>query len=123
MRPRESDATIFLKPFMDADTQGIPLLQEEARKHFDGLGHGKGAKEGEEDFCPFSRRTYEPLLRAATTLLSSSGKYFPDVAKDRMDRTLPPISDTLTITDTWAVYSRTRSENLLVEDLERLKEK
>ena len=117
VRPRETEARVYLKPFMAIDNPGVPALQEEARKHFDGLASGP---EGNE-FCPFDRSTFEPLLKMAASLLSSSAQYTTHDGDATGTLTLPSASEHLAITDTWALYARPRSDNLFVDDLERLR--
>jgi len=117
VRPRNAPPQLFVKPFLFQDNSGIVSLQEEAKNHFDQLRKADDPRE----INPFQPETFEPLLRLATTLLSSSANYYPDLADRPGDPSLPTPADTLVITDTWAIYARPRSDSPLIEDLERLK--
>ncbi|MHC4852807.1 MAG: AAA domain-containing protein, partial [Planctomycetota bacterium] len=117
VRRRAADPQLFIKQFLSLDSPGLVKLQEEGRVYFEKFRRGQDPRE----FSPFNRDTFEPLLRLATTLLSSSAQYYPDVADDPKGPELPAPTETLQITDTWAIYARPRSDNLFFEDIERLK--
>ena len=118
VRRRDAEPQLFIKQFQNLDSPGIVKLQEETRKYFEKFRKGHDPR----DFSPFAVDTFEPLLRLATTLLSSSAQYYPDIADDPKDPRLPAPTEALQITDTWAIYARPRSDNLFYEDIERLKE-
>ena len=106
VRPRESsEPRVFLKAFAGIENPGVAALQEKAREHFESV----------EEFSPFSTKSYEPLLKTAATLLSSTGQYVG------RNEELPPASEALRVSGRWSIYARPRSENLFIEDLERLK--
>ncbi len=117
VRRRNTDPTLFIKQFFNLDSPGLVKLQEEARKYFEEFRKGQDHR----DFSPFVKETFEPLLRLATTLLTASAQYYPDVADDPKSVALPEPTEVLQITDTWAIYARPRSDNLFYEDIERLK--
>jgi hypothetical protein len=47
--------------------------------------------------------------------------YYPDQVHDITDRTVPKALENLIVSDTWAIYARQRSSNVLLGDLGRLK--
>jgi hypothetical protein len=116
IRPRSIEPVLVVKPFQDLEIPGADKLQRVAREHFRQLG-------AESELSPFIRATFEPVLRQAFSLLDPEGRYHPDQMEDLEDRTLPAAGSTLVVTDTWAIYARPRSANIVVEDIERLKER
>jgi very-short-patch-repair endonuclease len=115
IRPRDVPLQLWLKPFYALDNPGAEVIQRGAREFFAKL------EREEKEFSPFIGETFEPVLRLATSQLQEAAVYHPDDVKDKTNRTIPAVSSTLRITDSWAVYARRRSDNFLVEDLERLK--
>lgn len=119
VRPRGIDPELYLKPLEELDNQGVIPLRKAAGDRLAAMAADR-VTEG-ADFSPFDRRSFEPILRLAVTLLSSAGVYHPDTSPGTASRTLPEPDDTLTITDSWAIYVRPRSGNLYVQDIHRLK--
>lgn len=115
IRPREVPLQIGLKPFHAVNNPGADTVQKGAREFFSRL------EREEQDFSPFIRETFEPILRLAALHLQESAVYHPDDVTDKTDRTIPKASSNLRVTDTWTVYARRRSDNFLVEDMGRLK--
>jgi very-short-patch-repair endonuclease/Cdc6-like AAA superfamily ATPase len=116
VRPREIPVQIGLKPFYAVKNPGADTVQGGAREFFSRLEEG-----GNKDFSPFLRETFEPVLRLAALHLQEAAVYHPDDVTDKTDRTIPAASFNLRVTDTWVVYARRRSDNFIVEDMERLK--
>lgn len=112
--PRSALPQLALRPFYSLEIDGVDATLNFARSFFDSLP-------GDQEFSPFQRSSFEPVLRFAATHLDSSGRYHPDSVADVHDRTLPTISTSLAISDTWAIYARPRSANFFIEDLERLR--
>jgi hypothetical protein len=75
----------------------------------------------DKEISPFRPETFAPILRQAATQLDTRGSYYPDQIRDITDRTTPTASENLIVTDTWAIYARQRSSNVLLGDLDRLK--
>jgi len=112
--PRSALPQLALRPFYSLEIDGVDATLNFARTFFDALP-------GDQEFSPFQRGSFEPVLRFAAAHLDSSGRYHPDSVADVHDRTVPPISTSLAISDTWAIYARPRSANFFIEDLERLR--
>lgn len=113
VRPREADPRVELDPYVEVGNKGVKAVQDAAKAFF---------KNQEVTLSPFDEGSYQPVLRAAVTHLSDRGRYYPDEAPDPEDKRLPNITDYLQVTDTWALFTRKRSSNLLIDDLHRLKE-
>ncbi len=113
IRPRDVDARIEVDWYASMDNPGVANLEKTAREFF-----GKATK----TFSPFDRSTFEALLRTAVTHLDANGIYWPDVVLPE-DRSLPKLEDKLKVTDTWVLFARPRTNNLFVQDLEKLKKK
>ena len=111
IRPREVEARIEVDWYASVDNAGVADLEKAAKEFF-----GKATT----TFSPFDRGTFEPLLRTAATNLDANGLYWPDQVTAE-DRTLPKPDDKLKITDTWVLLARPRTNNLFLQDLEKLK--
>lgn len=111
VRPRDIDARIEVDWYASVDNPGVAELEKAAKEFF-----GKATT----TFSPFDRGTFEPLLRTAVTNLDANGIYWPNEvpAENRM---LPNSDDKLKVTDTWVVFARPRTNNLFLQDLEKLK--
>ncbi len=113
VRPRDVDARIEVDWYASVDNPGIADL-ERAAKEFFGMAM--------TTFSPFDRGTFEPLLRTAATNLDANGIYWPNEVSAE-DRTLPKSDDKLKVTDTWVLFARPRTNNLFLQDLDKLKKR
>ena len=111
IRPRDVDAHIEVDWYASVDNPGVADLEKAANEFF-----GKATT----TFSPFDRDTFEPLLRTAATNLDGNGIYWPTEVPAE-DRTLPKADDFLKVTDTWELFARPRTNNLLLQDLDKLK--
>jgi very-short-patch-repair endonuclease len=111
IRPRDVDARLEIDWYASVNNPGVADLEKAAKEFF-----GKA----ETTFSPFDRGTFEPLLRTASTNLDANGIYWPNEVPAE-DRTLPKVDNKLKITDTWVLFARPRTNNLFLQDLERLK--
>lgn len=112
IRPRSLEPGVALKCYQDLENPGADALLRAAREHF---------ATSATEFSPFVRTSFEPVLRRAVALLDPEGRYHPDELEDIDDRIVPEAAPTLVVTDTWVIYARTRSANVVIEDIERLK--
>jgi very-short-patch-repair endonuclease len=112
--PRAAMPQPALKPYFNLEVEGVDTTLNFAKHFFEHMPV-------DLEFSPFQRSTFESVLRFASTHLDSSGQYHPDSLRDINDRTVPPIAESLVITDTWAIYVRPRSANFFLEDLDRLR--
>ncbi len=113
--PRSAMPQLALKPYFSLEIDGADSTLDFAKHFFENTIP-------DLEFSPFQRDSFEPVLRFATTHLDSSGQYHPDTLKDINDRNVPCCTDSLVITDTWAIYARPRSANFFIEDLDRLRQ-
>ncbi len=111
IRPRDLDARLEVDWYASVDNPGVPALERKANDFLAGIT---------QTFSPFDAATYEPLLRTAVTYLDASGRYWPDMAPPE-NRALPRPDNRLKVTNTWVLFARQRSNNLMSQDLERLK--
>lgn len=78
------------------------------------------ARSNERPVTPFDPGTYADVLKLAARNLDSQGTYRP-LTED--DNTVPPPGEHLVVTDAWALFVRPRSNNYLLDDLHRLKQR
>ena len=111
IRPRDIDPRLEIDIFTAADNLGTADL-EKAFKDF--------MLKATQTFSPFDSGTFDGILRSAVAALDSKAVYWPSKTSPD-DRKLPQSSESLKITDTWALLARPRSKSLFVQDLERFK--
>jgi very-short-patch-repair endonuclease len=111
IRPRDVDARLEVDWYAAVDNPGVAYLENEAKKFFE---------TAETTFSPFDKGSFEPLLRAAVTNLDPHGTYWPNEVPAE-DRTLPKADNKLKVTDTWVLFARPRTNNVFLQDLEKLK--
>jgi hypothetical protein len=114
IRPRPVEPQLALRPFFELDNDGAPQVREFGKKFL-------AQAEDDREISPFRPDTFAPVLREAATQLDTRGVYYPDQLRDITDRTMPTASENLIVSDTWAIYARQRSSNVLLGDLDRLK--
>lgn len=112
VRPRDVDARIEVDWYVSVDNPGVGEFEKAAKEFF--------GKEHALTFSPFDRGTFEPLLRTAVTNLDANGIYWPN-ATTAEDRMLPKPDNKLKVTDTWVLFARPRTNNVFLQDLEKLK--
>jgi very-short-patch-repair endonuclease len=108
IRPRDLEPKLELSCYEDSENQGVRSLLE----------FWKNANENSTTrINPFEASTYEAFLNAAVLYLDSNGLYL----SNQPEPILPIPTDNLTITDTWVLFVRKRSEHIFIQDIERLK--
>lgn len=113
--PRVSDANVEVAPFFALDNPGVDLLLRFSRKHFSDLSE-------DIEFSPYLHESFEPVLRQASTNLSESGIYWPDINPNKENRKPNKVSETLEITDSWVIFARPRSTTAFIQDIERFQD-
>lgn len=111
IRPRDIDAQLETDWYASVDNPGVADLEKAAKVFF-----GTATT----TFSPFDRGAFEPLLRTAVANLDANGMYWPDEVSGN-DRTLPKADEKLKVTDTWVLFARPRTNNLFLQDLEKLR--
>jgi very-short-patch-repair endonuclease len=109
VRPRSSEPRLEVDIYTAMDNPGVSRLVAAGKTFFETTG-------GVLD--PFEPGTFEGLLQSAATFLDASGTYWPSQTTPE-DRALPKAGENLTVTGTWALFARPRTNNLLVQDLQR----
>ncbi len=114
IRSRPTEPQVALKPFFALENPGADQVHAFTKEFFANFTE-------EQDLSPFNDDTFVPILREAASRLHGEARYHADDIADITDRTLPPIDETLRVTDTWVIFARKRSDNFYLNDLERLK--
>ena len=115
IRPRAVEPQLALRPFFELDNEGASQVREFGKTFL-------AQAVDDREISPFRPDTFAPVLREAATRLDNRGVYYPDRVHDITDRTVPTASENLIVSDTWAIYARQRSSNVLLGDLARLKD-
>lgn len=114
--PRAVEPIALLEPYANHDMAQSDLVTQAARRHFaENLQHDR-------ELHPSERQTYWPILAMASVHLAKNGRFLGQEREDPSDRSLPNVGDELIVTDTWAIVVRRRSDNFLIQDIERLRE-
>ncbi|MBT8763183.1 AAA family ATPase [Desulfohalobiaceae bacterium Ax17] len=116
IRPRNIEPTLSIGAFFALENPGVDALLRFEKKHFSELSE-------DIEFSPYIHESFEPLLRQASTHLSESGTYWPDVNPNKENREPNEISEILEITDSWVIFARPRSTTGFIQDIERFKKK
>ena len=105
IRPRDVDPKIELDSYAALDNQGVADAERQAKEFF---------ARATTTLSPFEPETYAALLQKIKACLEreSDGMLAGDLS-------LTEAAERLKITDTWILFARPRSTNLLVQDLEK----
>lgn len=116
IHPRNIDPTIAVDAYFALENPGVDVLLRFGKKHFSEMSE-------DIEFSPYMHESFEPILRQASTHLSESGTYWPNVNPDKENRKPNNISESLEITDSWIVFARPRSSTGFTKDIERFQKK
>ena len=111
IRPRSVDSRIEMDPFISCSIEGAAETEKRAKEQL--------AARKDTPLSPFDSSTYQDILRLMAGSLDSKGVY----EESEGQKTYPTPGEHLTVSDSWIVFVRRKSNNYLVEDLERLKVK
>lgn len=110
IRPRDIDPKLEVDCYAAMEIPGVHPLETFWKKMVESSA---------SRLTPFDSSTYEPTLRAAVGHLDTSGSYVD--ARDWNG--FPPPSENLLVTNSWVIFGRKRSGDILLEDIRRLKQK
>ena len=106
VRPRDVDPRLELEFYASVDNPGVVHAERRAKEFF---------TKATTTLSPFDPGTYEPVLSMVKACL--------EVEPDDMlagDLSLAKPAERLRVTNSWVLFARPRSANLLVQDLEKL---
>jgi len=112
VRPRATDTRVEMDAFVACQVLGAADVEKTAREHL--------AKHAERPVTPFDPGSYSDVLKLVAANLDSKGSYREILATHGV---VPTAGEHLAVTDTWALFSRPRANNYLIEDLKRLHER
>ncbi len=116
IHPRNIDPTVAIGAYFALENQGVDALLRFWKKHFSEMSE-------DIEFSPYIHESFEPLLRQASTQLSKSGTYWPNINPDKENREPNKIGESLEVTDSWVVFARPRSATGFIQDIERFQKK
>lgn len=116
IRPRNNETTIVVGAYFALENPGVDALLRFGKKHFSDMSE-------DIEFSPYIHESFEPILRQASTHLSESGTYWPDINPDKENREPNKISESLEVTDSWIIFARPRSATGFIQDIERFQKK
>lgn len=116
IHPRNNEPTIAVSAYFALENPGVDTLLRFGKKHFSEMSE-------DIEFSPYIHESFEPILRQASTHLSESGTYWPDINPDKENRKPNQISDSLEVTDSWIIFARPRSTTGFIQDIERFQKK
>jgi len=107
LRPRAVEPRLEFDAFFAAQIPNVKAVDSEAKQAL--------AMCVDRPVTPFDIGSFEPILKLVAGNLDARGIY-----RDGQDKA-PGASNDLLVTDAWALLSRRRSNNFLIDDAERLK--
>lgn len=107
VRPRAVDSRFEFDAFAACQVLSAPEVENACKTAL--------AANPERPVTPFEPGSFEHILKLAAGNLHERGQYLSG------QEALPPIGEEPVITDAWVLLSRPRSNNYLIEDIERLK--
>lgn len=116
IHPRNIDPIIAIGAYFALENPGVDALLRFGKKHFSEMSE-------DVEFSPYIHESFEPLLRQASTHLSESGTYWPNVNPDKENREPNKIGESLAVTDSWVIFARPRSATGFIQDIERFQKK
>ncbi len=111
LRPRDVATRIELDAIVACDVHGASNVERTMREQ---------VSRASNPVSPFDPGSYEHVLKLAASGLDADGTFKPVLASDGV---CPPPGTHLVVTDAWVMFSRPRSNNYLLEDIRRLREK
>lgn len=112
LRPTLQPVRLIQGPFVALELKGITQLDNYAKPLMAELA---------AEFVPMDVAGYADILRQAATFLDSEGRYWPEEKADMQDASWPELSNLLTVTDNWVLYTRERKSLSEQQDIQKFK--
>lgn len=113
IRPRDTPWRLELGAFHVANNGGAAHLEDRfAQELF----------EKSSSYTPFEHEPFRELFHAAVSHLDPAGRLLSRKTDSTLGSSLPPATSSLTLTDTWVIFSRKRNTSFFKRDLGKLKE-
>ena len=107
VRPRAIEPRLEFDAFGACQLPGAADVEKQAKLLM--------AREAEHPMTPFDISSFEPILKLTAGSLHEKGRY------DSTYQGLPAPQEDLMVTPGWVLFTRIRSNNYLIADIERLK--
>ena len=119
IRPRSGVSRVDLRPFERLAGPRFVQAEDAARRCLRSL-EGPDS----EGVSPFRPETYEPILKTCGSQLDPEGRYLPDHKTLAATEPVPEAeAGFLTVSDRCVIYARRRSNNSVLQDIDRLRQK
>ena len=116
IRPRSGVSRVDLRPFEKLAGHRFVQAEDAARRCLRSL-EGPDS----EGVSPFRPETFEPILKTCGSQLDPEGRYLPDHKTLASGEPVPDAEGGfLTVSDRGVVYARRRSNNSVLQDIDRL---
>jgi very-short-patch-repair endonuclease len=119
IRPRAQAAQVELRAFQALAPGHFNTAEDAARRSL------KTIESVEADgVSPFRAETFEPILKLCSSQLDPEGRYLPEHGDLVASKAVPtPEGEHLIVSDRFVFFARRRGMNVVLSDIERLKEK
>jgi len=111
LRPRDVATRVELDAIVACEVHGASNAERAMREQVSGASN---------PVSPFDPSSYEHMLKLAASGLDADGTFKPVLASGGV---CPAPGPHLVVTDAWVMFSRPRSNNYLLEDIRRLRQK
>jgi very-short-patch-repair endonuclease len=113
VRPRSVETQVELNPYLAMGNEGVGQAKMITNEFFRGL---------DRPLSPFDETSFTGVLRKSVGVLDSRGSFYAKNAQDPPSAKLPPVTDSLCVTDSWVLFVRPKSSHFLLQDIACLKE-
>lgn len=111
VRPRAIDARVEMEVFVACSIDGAPDIEKRCKSQL--------SSRPDKPLNPFDASTYQDVLMLMAGGLDSKGVFEESIEVSP----LPTPGENFLVSDSWAIFSRSKTNNYLLDDLERLKDR
>ena len=116
VRPRDQAAQIELRAFQALAPGRLTTTENTARAALKLI-------EAPDGVSPFQPETFEPILKLCSSQLDPGARYLPEQEEPPLQTPVPPSRDeNLVVSNRFVLFARRRAMNVVIADIERLKE-